>query len=198
MPRNFSLNLKGLRMSDPRVAARAVVGTLLAANVAAALIAFHPWGGSAEDLQREQETLRGQLAGQRAALAKTRALAAKVERAREQGDKFLTQYITDRRETASIILDELNRTAKEAGVKQKPGDFTLEPVDGSDTLSQLTVSAAYEGTYSNLTKFVNLLDKSPRFLIIENMTASPQQSGQILNVSFKLDTFVRETPGGQS
>ena len=74
----------------------------------------------------------------------------------------------------------------------------LEPVEGSDTLSQMTISVGYEGTYQNLTKFVHLLDKSRRFLIIENMVASPQQSGQMLNVSFKLDTFVREEPGSVS
>ena len=74
----------------------------------------------------------------------------------------------------------------------------LEPVEGSAALSQMTISAGYEGTYANLTKFVNLLDKSPRFLIIESMTASPQQTGPNLNVSFKLDTFVREGPGSAS
>jgi hypothetical protein len=74
----------------------------------------------------------------------------------------------------------------------------LEPVEGSETLSQMTISAGYEGTYANLTKFVNLLDKSPRFLIVESMAASPQQTGANLNVSFKLDTFVREAPGSPS
>jgi Tfp pilus assembly protein PilO len=61
----------------------------------------------------------------------------------------------------------------------------------------MSISAAYEGSYANLTKFVNLLDKSPRFLIIESLTAAPQQSnaGDLLSVSIKLDTFVREQPG---
>ena len=123
---------------------------------------------------------------------------AKVERARKEGDDFLGQYITERRSTFSTILEELNSTAKEAGIKQKESSIVLEPVEGSDTLSQMTISVGYEGTYQNLTKFVNLLDKSRRFLIIENMVASPQQSGQMLNVSFKLDTFVREEPGSVS
>jgi Tfp pilus assembly protein PilO len=198
MPRSFNLNLKGVRFRDPRVAARAVVGLLVAANVAAALIAFHPWGGSAEDLSREQETLRAQLERGRVKLANARALVTKVEQARNAGDKFLGEYITDRRVTFSLVTEELNRTAKEAGIRQKEVAIVLDPVEGSETLSQMTISAGYEGTYANLTKFVNLLDKSPRFLIIENMTASPQQNGQNLNVSFKLDTFVREAAGSAS
>ncbi|MGA3044568.1 MAG: hypothetical protein ABSF54_27660, partial [Bryobacteraceae bacterium] len=65
------------------------------------------------------------------------------------------------------------------------------------TLYQMTISAAYEGTYASLTKFVNLLDKSPRFLIIESLMAAPQQSnaGDLLSVTIKLDTFVREQTG---
>ncbi len=182
------------RLKDPRVAARVVVGALLAANLAAALAAFHPWGGSAEDLRREEESLRGQVAAARARLERTRALVAKVEHARAEGDEFLDRYVTDARVTASVLIAELNRTAKEAGIRQKEATFVMEPVEGSDTLSQMTISVGYEGTYKNLTKFVNLLDKSPRFLIIENMVAAPQQSGPNLNVSFKLDTFVREQP----
>ncbi len=188
------VKLDHARMKEPRVAARLVVGALLAANVAAALAAFHPWGGSAEDLRRQEESLRAQVAQARERLERTRALAAKVEQARAEGDDFLAQYVTDARVTASVLIAELNRTAKEAGIRQKEATFVLEPVEGSETLSQMTISVGYEGTYANLTKFVNLLDKSPRFLIIENMVAAPQQSGPNLNVSFKLDTFVREQP----
>ena len=101
----------------------------------------------------------------------------------------------DRRVTYALIVDELNLTAKEAGIKEKERTFQLDPVEGSDTLSQMTISAGYEGTYANLTKFMNLLDKSQRFLIIESMVAAPQQNSQNLNVSLKLDTFVTETPG---
>lgn len=185
-------------MKDPRAVARAVVGALLLANVAAALVAFHPWGGSAEDLRREQEQLTSQAAAAIKRLQYTKALVAKVERARTEGDEFLTHYVTDRRFSSSAITDELTRTAQLAGIRQKEVVFTEEPVEGSDTILQWTISAGYEGTYQNLTKFMNLLDKSPRFLIIESMAATPQQSGPNLNVSIKLDTFVRQTPGSQS
>jgi len=46
-------------------AARAVARrhrTLLAANLVAAVMAFKPFGGSADDLRREQQALRVQLA----------------------------------------------------------------------------------------------------------------------------------------
>lgn len=202
MPRNSETPFKPPRMTarlkGPRAAARMVVGALLAANLVAAVFALHPWGGGPEDLRRRQLELRRQVGEMQTRLAQARALVSKVQQGRTAGDDFLGQYITERRSTFSSVMEELNGTAKEAGIKQKEYSIVLEPVEGSDSLSQMTIAVGYEGTYQNLTKFVNLLDKSKRFLIIENMVASPQQATQLLNVSFKLDTFVRESPGSAS
>ena len=199
MPKNFKLaeklKWKGVAIKKPRVLMRAIVGTLLAANLVAAVMAFKPFGGSAADLRREQETQRVQLARLQARTATSKRLVEKVETARREGDQFLEKYVTDRRTMSSAIRDELNRTAKEAGIRALPATLDLEAIEGSDTLEMMTISAGYEGSFADLTKFVNLLDKSPRFLIIENMQTAPQQGGQSLNVTLKLDTFVRETAG---
>lgn len=182
---------------DLRILVRSALGVLVLANVVAALIAFKPWGGSAEDLAREEVSLQQQLAAMQTRLANTKALVAKAERARQDGDAFLAEYTTDRRTTFSTIVSELDRVARDAGIQARPVNYELDQVEGSDTLSQMNISAAYEGSYTSLTKFVNLLDKSPRFLIIESLLAAPQQSnaGDQLNVTIKLDTFVREQPG---
>lgn len=197
MPRsfNFSLGLKGASLKDPRVLARLALGVLLAANLAAAIVAFKPFGGSAEDLMRQEQALRSQLQELQLKQVRTKALADKVQLARKEGDQFLAGYVLDRRSTMSSIEEELNRTAKESGIKRGQTAIVLEPIEGSDTLSMMTITAGFEGSYAALTKLVNLLDKSPRFLIIENMVAAPQVGGQNLNVSLKLDAFVRETAG---
>jgi hypothetical protein len=200
MPRSYSrklalsLGLKG-GLKEPRFVARVVLGTLLLANLVVAVIAFKPFGGSAEDLMRQEESLRRELQDMQAKQARTKALVEKVQLARKEGDQFLGKYLLDRRTTMSAIEDELNRTAKEAGIKRRETAMTLEPIEGSDTLNMLTITAGFEGNYAALTKLVNLLDRSPRFLIIENMVAAPLQGTQNLNVSLRLDAFVKETPG---
>ncbi len=193
MRRNFRLAIK-----DPKVVMRAVIGLLLAANLIGAVLAFKPFGGSADDLRREQADLRRQLTVAQARLTATRKLVEKVQLARTEGDQFLNKYVTDRRTTFSTILAELDRTAQEAGIKPRDRSVELNEIEGSDTLEMMSITAGYEGPYPSLEKFVSLLDKSPRFLIIESMTASPQQGGQILNISVKLDTFVKEAPGETS
>ena len=96
---------------------RAIVAALLAANIAAAVIAFKPFGGSAEDLERERANAGRRLAQLQARLAQTRQLVDKVELARREGDDFLAKYFTDRRTTYSTIIEELDRTAQASGLK---------------------------------------------------------------------------------
>ncbi len=119
----------------------------------------------------------------------------KVQKARTDGQKFEGQYFTDTSTTAAMILTELNQAVRDAGIKMGQATFTYQPLEGSDTMQMLSTQVGFEGSYANLTKFVNLLDKSPRFMIIENLQAAApqQQGGQSLNVTLKIDTFVRSS-----
>jgi type IV pilus assembly protein PilO len=193
MPRNFRTALR-----DPRVIVRALLAFLLAANLAAAVMAFKPFGGSADDLRRRRGELQGQLAQLQARLAQTRKLASKVASARAEGDGFIERYVSDRRTTFSTIFEEMDRTAQQAGIKPRDRNVELSPIEGSDTVEMMSITAGYEGPYESLEKFINLLDRSPRFLIIESLVAAPQQGGQMLNVTLKLDTFVKEPAGATS
>jgi hypothetical protein len=198
MLKSFKLppvKLTGIALKDPRVVVRGVLGVLVAANLVMAIVAFKPFGGSAEDLMRQEQALRRQLQDMQVRQARAKTLVDKVQLARKEGDGFLGKFVADRRVTFSVIEEELNRTTKDAGIKRREASYVLDPIEGSDTLSMMTITAGFEGTYANLTKFINLLDKSQRFIIIENMVASPQQGGQTLNVTLRLDTFVKEAPG---
>jgi len=187
------------KAKEPRVAMRALIGVLLAANLAAAVDAFHPFGGSAADLRRQQASLRARLAAVQAHIAISKRLVDKAAAARRDGDRFLAKYVVDRQSASSAIYDELMKMAGEAGVRPLGTSDQYDEIEGSDTIEMLTIQAGYEGPYDKLATFVSLLDKSPRFLIIENMNlAAPSQAGQVLSVQFKLHTFVREVPKLQS
>lgn len=195
MPRSFDAQLLKTRLRDPRFTARVVLGTLLALNVAGALILLKPWGGSPEDLRREMADLQRQLVAKQAQLERSKALVKNIEKARVEGDRFMDQYMLNRRSAYSTIVGELDRAGTEAGVKPKESQYAVEPVEGSDTLGTMTISANYEGAYASLTKFINALDRSPRFLLIESLQAAPQASGAVINLNLKLLAFVKGEPG---
>ncbi len=90
------------------------------------------------------------------------------------------------------MIYELNRMAEASGIRQLPVSFNESGIEGSDTLKMQAVTDGCEGTYQELAKYINLIDKSPRFLMIESLqTAAPQSAGnaQKLNVQLKIDTF---------
>ncbi len=194
MTRNFELRAL---IKDRRIVVRAGLGVLLAANLVLAAFIFHPLGGSVEDLAEEMRSKQRDLAQELQRVERTRGLEAKVQQAKVEGDKFLDECTMNRRSAFSTVLGEADKMAVESGMKPKDSAYALDPVEGSDTITQLTISASYEGSYASLTKFVNLLDKSSRFLIIESLQAAPQANGS-LSVTLKLDTFIREAPGGKS
>ena len=193
MPRSFKAAIR-----DPRITVRIILGLFVAANLAAAVLAFKPFGGSGDDLRRQKSDLQVQLTQLQAHLAATRKIADKVAMARKQGDDFLAQYVADRRNIYSTVYEELERITQQAGIKERERTVELNPIEGSDTLEMMSITAGYEGPTASLDKFVNLIDKSQRFLIIESITASPEQGGQLLNVNVKLDTFVKEAAGPSS
>ena len=102
---------------------------------------------------------------------------------------------------ASTLEGELNAMAKQAGIRALPSQTSPDDIEGSDTLEMVRITAGFEGNYASLKKLLELLDKSPRLLIVENMiaqTPQTQQAGQMVNVTMTLDAFVRDTPGARS
>ena len=171
---------------------RILLGVLLAANLVAAGILLFPPGGSAEDLERELASLQSQAATKRALLEKTRQHVAAVELGRAEGDQFLGTYFLTRRAAAEMLLTELGNAAAGSKIKSKESSISIEPIDGSDTLSMMSIVANYEGTYADLLHFVHEIDRSKSLMIIESLNAAPQSGTNNLSVSLKLDTFVRE------
>ena len=190
MPRNFSL--KAVGPGNPRSVIRLVLGVLAAANLVAGYFVLRPPGGSSQELRQQATEMTTQIRQQQGTLDRTRLLSGKIEIGRGEGDRFMSKYFLPRRSAYSIVMAELNDLASQAKVTAKESANAIEPVDGSDSLEMMQITANYEATYADLVRFVNLIDKSNRLLVMESMNATPQQGGGKLNVSLKLDTFVVE------
>lgn len=197
MPRSFNLpgnldwgRLRGGSLDRPTVV-RLVLGTLLLANVAAAWFVFHPPGGSLDDLEAQIVTTRQQMLVRQQSIERLRHTNDKTERAKLAGDAFLNQYFLPRRHAYSLLEIELGAAAKAASIQVKERTFSYEPVEGSDSLGMLSITANFEGTYAALVTFVNQLDRAKRLVIVESLKAQPVQGSQVLAITMKLDAFFR-------
>lgn len=187
MPKNFSAK-------TPAGIAQIALAVLLVANLVAAYFVIWPLGGSAADLEQQMIALRAQVLQRTNLLKLSRVNVDKIERGKAEGDKFMQSYFLTERSMSSTIVDELNRAAKESKITPKEHAVSMEDIEGSDTLKMMAINGNYQGTYADLIEFINRIDRSDRLLIIESLNATPQQGKELLNISVKMETFVREDP----
>ena len=176
----------------PTAVAQLALLVMVGANLVAAYFVWRPPGGSPAELEQQITDLRAQLGQGRALLGRTQVNVKKVALGRSQGDAFIESYFLNERTAYSTILAELQTAEKDSKIKPKDHAFSAaEPIEGSDNLSMLTITANCEGTYADLIQLINRLDRSPRLLILESLNATPQQGGAVLAVNMKLNAFVR-------
>jgi Tfp pilus assembly protein PilO len=172
--------------------ARIVLGALVILNLVAAGLVLYPPGGSAEALEQDLVRLQSQVRLAKTRLDETKQHSTAVEKGRGAADEFLNQYFLPRRTAPSTLLTELNQIAQRAGIKDRGNAFSIDLIDGSETLGMDTITVNFEGTYQNLMSFVREVDRSPSLLIIESLNAAPQQGSNILTVAIKMEAFIRE------
>ena len=194
MPRNFNMSLpSAASLREPQVIVRAALGLLLLVDLVVAAFAFHLVGASPETLSQQVAVALTEKQTAQAKLNRSRVLTGNVGRGKEEGDKFLANYMTSRRYTFSTIIGELNESSKASNMKMLDATIApLDPIEGSDDLDMMTISVNFEGDYNSLVKLVNLLDRSKRFLIMESLTVTPRPKGDILAVNVRLNTFVKD------
>jgi Tfp pilus assembly protein PilO len=184
-------NLSDLSLQDPASIARLAVAVLVLLNIVAGYFVLRPPGGSPDELSAAASSASVQLQQKKMVLDRTRTLMTKIKDGREKGDSFLTTYFLPAGKAYSTIYSDLVDLATKAKMTPRESSFTIEQVEGSDTLSMMTITQALEGKYGDLIHFVNALDKSDRLLIVDSLTATPQTNGN-LSVLLRLQTFVRE------
>ena len=193
MTRSFK-SLLGAR--GPQRTVRLALAALVLFDFFFYLFAIGPLAESDREQRQQVENLRRLVKDRTAQFEKLAGRVQKVQVARTEGDKLLESITLPRRTAFSTIVSELDQAGKKAGVELRDRALIVDPIDGSDTLSMLTVTQGLEGSYENLVRFLNLLDRSQHFLIIESLGAAPQQTGAqqsaVLAVTLRLDTFVRE------
>jgi hypothetical protein len=195
MPRNFNLKLPGsvnlAELKNPQVLMRVLLGALLVANLVAATFAFHVFEDSPEKVASQVQSARQQLVAAIKKLSQSRLYAAKLEKGQDEGAKFINTYMTSRRATYSTIIGEINEMALNAAMTPKDALIHLDAVEGSPNLDVMTVTASFDGPYRNLLAFINSIDKSKHFLIIDSLGATPGSNDR-LQITIKFCTFVKE------
>jgi len=170
----------------------AALGVLFVFDALFYVLAVRPLGARAEEQQILVNALREQRQQKRQEMEGLRAVAEKVDKARIEGDELVEQLTLARRHTFSRLVKELNAAADEAGLESRERNYDPDPIEGADDYGAITVTATFRGRYEQLVKLLNRLDHSEEFLIIGSLGATPRSETNDLQITMKIDTFVRD------
>jgi Tfp pilus assembly protein PilO len=165
-------------------------------NVIGLFLYWMPPGGSRSDLAEESGQLHTQVLNTRANSLRLKTVAAKVQTGSKESAEFESKYFLPRRVAYRTILAELQRMAAASGLQEKDRVYTAEPIEGTADLTVLNITANYEGGYADMVKFLYEVDKSQVLLMLDTLSAAPQQAMGRLNAQLRFQAVIREDGSG--
>jgi hypothetical protein len=182
------------KLSATQIRLRWVAAVLALLNAAALYFYLSPPGGTRQDLELASVQVRTQIRAAQTLAAKSEGLAAHVQTASEQASAFADKYFLPKRAAYVAVFEEIQRMAKASGIQERDAGWAEEPIEGTSDLTLLNITANYQGTNANLMKFLYEADRSPMLLILDALTASPQQRNNEINTAIRFQAIVREPP----
>lgn len=191
--------------SGPAFWLKIAAGVLVLLNAVALFFYFAPPGGSRHQLVLQENSILRDIQTHKVSTERLKTVSAKVQLGGEQTDQFAHKYFLPNRTAFTVLMSELLRMSSAAGLREGQRTYSQEPIEGTDDLTLLTINANYQGSYTDLMKFLNEVDHSDQLLILDTLTATPQQQGAgVLNVVTRFLAVIQEdgttigaTPGGR-
>ena len=172
-----------------------VVLGLLAADIILLGAAYEPmrWWHRRTD----QET--------RAWLAYTRELETAVQEwsralqrlrsARAERQRLLTEQFPDESTGYTETRNFLEEVARSSGVQKREIRYRNREIDFLN-LIELSMTNPVSGNYGQVRKFIQAIEASPRFLILESLQLRSTGKSGIVDVDVQLRTYFTRTQGG--
>lgn len=198
MSRDFSW-LKFGNQSGPVVWLTAGAILLGMLNVAAVYLYIAPPGGSRHELLEQEAEISNSIKAHRVGTQRLKTISEKVQLGGDETEQFAAQYFLPKRTAFATVVSEMLRMSAAAGFHEQDSRYSQEPIEGSDDLTLLTINGTYRGTYADLMNFLSQVDHSDQLIILDQLTATPQQQGaDLLNVTMRFLAIIKDDGSGAS
>jgi Tfp pilus assembly protein PilO len=190
--REFFAARSGAAPSEIRRWLQIAAAVLVVLNAVAFYLYIAPPGGTKAELTGQSEHLKNEIASEKVRATRLKTVSAKVQLGGNESAQFEGAYVLAKRTAYAAVIAEIQRMAKVSGLQERDAVYNEEPIEGSADLNLLNSTANYEGTYENLKKFLYEVDHSPMLIMLENITAAPQQKGNQINTSIRFQAVIRD------
>jgi hypothetical protein len=180
-------------LTRTRAKLKLTIGGLLLVDAVAVVLLLSPLVGSEHSREQQSNELWRELQSRTREIQPLRGLDKKIPRAAEQIDGFYKQRLTSE---SSVVSTALDKIATQSGVKLVGLSYSQR--DTSDQakaaeavgLSQMAIDAELSGGYLSVMHFINSLERSQLFFLIDSVELGSEQSGGI-HLKMRLETYVK-------
>ncbi len=176
--------MKSVREARRLLLIIAIVLLVIAAGATAWLLS--PSGRNAAYLHDEYNQLQADYEARLKEIGPARDMDQRLAKAREQQAAFYADHIPVRYSTISETLDALasKNQVQISAIKYDPKDTQIAG------LQRVNIAAQFTGDYANEMKFVNALERSKLFFVINSVDLGSAEGGRVrLQINF--ETYLR-------
>jgi Tfp pilus assembly protein PilO len=181
-----------IRQAAPRIAL--VLGLLAALNLAFYALLVRPSVQQFERQEQQHQPVLDALAKRRAAVEKREAFVSGVHQAEADLKRLREEVLSSRNVRMIEAQAELARLATEFNIDLNSVGYGNELLLDEE-LERFAMSVPLVGSYQSLRKFLQAVEQSDKFLVVERVAlARDKQGGNQLNLSISLATYFNAPP----
>ncbi len=166
------------------------IGVLTAICLICAVYILMPTGRGSQQKDAAVQSARAALHNEETQIMPLRGLDQKLTQSKQNIAAFYQNKLPDR---YSAISQTLNDLANKHRVRLSGVTYKSDSADIGD-VQQVTMRATLNGDYENVMRYIDAVDHSNLFFLLDNVGVTSEQNGQI-QLQLTLDTFLRATEG---
>jgi translation initiation factor IF-2 len=187
--------MANLRKTQKQISTTLIAMGLL--SLAAAVVLFLPLAGSADSRRAELTQLSNELRIKTREAVPLRDFPKKIVEARTEIKDF---YDVRFPAVESAVSESLGKVAAEQSVKIDTAKYDSKADDRNEKsetkeaqavgLRRVQIEASFSGSYPNMMRFVNELEKARTFFLVDSVNVGEAQGGDV-KLQMKLEAFVK-------
>jgi Tfp pilus assembly protein PilO len=168
---------------------RMAILALVAANATVLWLNWQIVGASPQAQKEQWDRLREQHAAFGVAVERAERIRSDLGRVEQDCEEFLAGRLLGEESGYSVIVADLGEIARKAGLATRTVSYRPEELAKRNVM-EVQVNATVEGSYPSIVRFINGLERSEHFYLMEGLTLASSQGGE-LRLNLKLRTYFR-------
>jgi hypothetical protein len=129
---------------------------------------------------------QSRVAAANVAAQKLRGVDAKLQTSDVEAQKFYTERLPY---AYSDVAAAIGTIAKETNVRWSRASYV--GMVSADSVTELRIDGSVQGDYVSVAHFINAMERSKSFFLIENLALTGAQGG-LVNLQLRIGTYIRE------